>query len=137
MNHSYKKMLATVLCILMLITCIAIPIANAATIYKPKATFTCTTMNDKIKWFAGRKSTVTISNTAMMGCGSLTVKASGSNCTVSPASATIKAGYSRTFTIKTPFAKVGTAKFNIVNNAGEPIRYTIKSSGTQTIVRTN
>lgn len=129
-----RRPFAIVLCLTMLLSIILVPAANAATIYKSSAAFTCTTMNDKTLW--KRTSTVTFTNT---GCsGPLKITATASNCEItSEKTVTIEPGHSYTFTIKTAWRKVSTTTFNVVNTWGcNNITYSIKSSNTLTIVRT-
>lgn len=134
MTHRYaRRSFSIMLCIIMLLICIIVPAANAATTKKSTATFTCLTMNDRTFW--ARTSKVTFTNT---GCnGSLTIKPSASGCSVSPASKTIGMGKSCTFTIKTPWGNTGTTKFYVQNTWGCPITYSLSSSNTEMILRSD
>lgn len=133
----WSRFFASVLCMVLMMNIVVMPSALAATvktIKQSKATFSCVTLNNKVKWILGRNSTVKITNESD---DPLYVSVKGvEDCKVYTYQATVYAGNSVTIKIKTSFGDSGAFKINLSNAYGGPIVYSMTSSGIESIIRT-
>lgn len=136
-NGFFTRMIATMLCLMLVIGITTAPTALAAsikTIKQSKATFSCVTLNNKAKWILGRTSKVTITNHSD---DPLYVSISGvDDCKVYTYQSIVYTGNSVTIKVKTSFGDSGAFKINLSNAYGRPITYSMTSSGVESIVHT-
>lgn len=136
-RSSLGRLFATLLCLMLMINIVAMPAAMAEsvkTIKQSKATFSCVTLNNNVKWLLGRTSKVTITNHSDDPLY-VTIK-EVDDCKVYTYRATIYAGNSVTIKVKTNFGNSGSFQINLSNAYGHPIKYSMSSSGIESIIRT-